>query len=942
MNRSRCPSWPPHGPEVTSRPWSAGEHKPDDAAWEVRIIFVESPGHAWYSGRVGRGVTGQADAALYVLGELELRTGGRRIALGHARQRAVLAVLAVEADHVVSVDALIDRVWGAAAPRHVRSVLRTYVSHLRHEVALVGASIIRRGAGYVLEIDRDLVDVYQFHRLFAEARAQRDPQRSLDLVDKALGLWRGEPLAELDTVWAQETRERLRLERGSAEADRIDWALTCGRHDELLPELTTRTSERLLDERVVGQLMLALYRTGRQADALRRYQQIRQRLVEDVGADPGPALQRLHQRILEADPSLSLSTDLPNDAGAVAPSTFPVPRQLPRDLATFVDRDRELDVIGTLLEPNAASGAGPVVVVHGAPGAGKSALAIRAAHLSAARFPDGQLHVNLRSATPGVRPLSVAEGLHQLLGALGVAGTDLPAGTDEAAALLRTVVAGRRVLIVLDDAANAAQVRPLLAGCAVLVTSRTRLTTLEGATHQYVGPLSAGAAYAMLDGLISDSRPAIEPQVTRRLAELCDHLPLGLHVAAARLNGRPSWAVRDLVDRLVDERDRLAELATGDIALRSSLAVSHNALRDSDDTTDQRSAWALCLFGLLPITEIDLDLAAAVLDTKPAEADRVIERLLNAHLAEETAPGRFHLHDLTRLFARELGADTIPLDALGTALTRVLNYYLATVATANALVYAHRTHYLVPEATLPPKPLADRDEALQWLDEQRRDMIAIIRQVWRGSPESVRLGVDLALALHWYLYSGAHDLHGTVSFLEEVVEAAQRLGDRRAQAAALGTLAGNLRHIGQLDDACAHTSVELAICREIGDRFGEQRALGNLGYTHLAQHRPDHAIKYLQQQLDLAREIDAPIGQAFALVNLGKAHHQLGQSDDAIQMIKEGLAWYETTGDHYRQCDVHEILARIHLDLGRHDQAIALMARGLSHARGANYRYGEI
>jgi DNA-binding SARP family transcriptional activator/tetratricopeptide (TPR) repeat protein len=864
-----------------------------------------------------------------VLGPLEVRDQGMIVDLGPPRVRATCGILLVRPGNLVTIDQFVDELWPEQPPPDARALVRGYVSRLRRALGSNADRVVTRKPGYLLLVEGQELDLHRFERLVADARSADDPRRAVELFRQALGLWRGEPFADVPrTASIAAATTRLTEQRLTTREECFDAALAAGQHADVVTELTEFVRANPLRERAAGQLMLAMYRCGRQAEALEQYQRTRRALAEQAGVDPGAELRQLHQRILTADPTLS------------PPAATPArtPRQLPRDLPTFVGRERELGVLADLLD----AGAGPVIVLHGAPGVGKSALAVHAAHFSAAWFPDGQLHVNLRGATPAVRPLSAAEALHQLLRSLGVAGTDIPAGIDEAAALLRTVVAGQRLLLVLDNAATAAQVRPLLPGCAVLITSRTRLAALEGITHLRVGPLTPDAAYAMLDGLISDVRPAAEPDATYRLAELCGHLPLGLHVAAARLNARSSWAVRDLVDRLTDERNRLTELAAGDVALRSSLAVSHTALHDSDNPTDQRAARALCLFGLLPVTDIDLDLAAAVLGTSPAEADRIMERLLDAHLVEETVPGRFHLHDLTRLFAHELGAGTVPPDERCVAISRLLGHYLATTCLANTLAYPHRAHHPVPEVSTPPKRLDRHEEALRWLDAQCHNMIAVIQQAWHGPVEHARLGVGLALALHWYLHSGGNDLTDTIGFHEDVVRAAERLGDRRSQAYAHGNLAVNLRHIGRLDEACAHTSAELGICREIGDRFGEQRALGNLGHTLLAVQRPEEAIGYLEQQLALARDIDAPLGQAFALVNLGKAHHQLGRSDEAVRMIETGLAWYEKTGDEYRQCDVHEVLARIHIDLGRHDEAIALMTRGLEHARRIDYRFGEI
>lgn len=891
-----------------------------------------------------------------VLGSLEVLDQRVVVDLGPPRIRLICGILLVRPGDLVSIDRLVDELWPENPPPIARALIRDYVSRLRRALRSGPSGedpVLTRKPGYLLRVDDQELDLHRFEWLIAEARAAvqaGQPGHGEELYRQALGLWRGDPFADVPhTACIATAVTWLAEQQLTTREEWFDAALAAGHAANVVTKLTEFVSAHPLRERPTGQLMLALYRCGRQAEALEQYQRMRRALAEDVGVDPGAELLRLHQRILNADPTLHCAAEPSeivevSDAATVTGTKVLVartPRQLPRKLPTFVGRDRELGVLTARLAAD-HTGVGPVMVLHGGPGVGKSALADHAAHLTAFCFPDGQLHVNLRGATPGVKALSAAEALQQLLHALGITGTDIPAGTDEAAGLLRSVAAGQRMLIVLDNAATAAQVRPLLPGCAVLVTSRARLAVLEGVTHVHVAPLSPDMAYAMLEGLISDARTAKDPVATRRLAELCDHLPLGLHVAAARLNARPSWAVRDLVDRLTDERQRLAELTVGDIALRSSLAVSHTALHDSHNSTDQSAARAFRLFGLLPITNLDVGLAAAVLGVLPAEADRIVERLLDAHLVEEPVPGRFHMHDLTRLFAHDLAVDTVTPAEQQCAFIRLLSHYLATTCRANTVVYPHRAHHPAPEVTTPPTLLASPEEALVWLDEHHHDMLAIAQHAWLGSSEHARLGIALALALHWYLLSGASDLSGTIGLLDGVVTAAERLGDRRSLAYAHGNLAGNLRHIGQLDKARAHGSAELAICREIGDRFGEQRALGNLGHTYLDQHRPDQAIFYLQQQLDLARDIDAPLGQAFALVNLGKAHHQLGRSDEAIELIETGLAWYEKTGDHYRQCDVLEVLARIHIDLAQCDQAIALMVRGLDQARHIAYRFGEI
>jgi tetratricopeptide (TPR) repeat protein len=350
----------------------------------------------------------------------------------------------------------------------------------------------------------------------------------------------------------------------------------------------------------------------------------------------------------------------------------------------------------------------------------------------------------------------------------------------------------------------------------------------------------------------------------------------------------------------------------------------------------------LCLFGLLPVTGIDLDLAAAVLDADRQSADRIIERLLDAHLVEETAPDRYHMHDLIRLLARELAADTGLGGEQDRAFTRVLGHYLATVGRANTLAYPHRSHPPVPAVDLPPAPLADRQDAQRWLDDQRRNVIAVVRDALTGSTEHARLGLHLGLALNWHLHTEGAHIHETIGFYEDIVDVAIRLGERHSEAHAHYCLAVGLNAVGQPDTARTHHTTELAICRELGDSFGEQRALGNLGATHLQRQSPSEAIPFLQRQLELATDIDAPVGRVFALLNLGKAHHQLGHLDDAVRLLTEALRWYEKAGDHLRQCDALELLARVHIDLGQHDRAIALMTRGLDEARHIGYRLGEI
>ncbi|GAB3832468.1 hypothetical protein GCM10027610_024670 [Dactylosporangium cerinum] len=421
------------------------------------------------------------------------------------------------------------------------------------------------------------------------------------------------------------TARRFEDRRLTAVEHLIDARIESGRHAETIGELQTWIATHPLRERLWEQLMLAMYRDGRQADALAAYQRLRERLIEDVGVEPSPSVRALQSRILAADPALATPhRDAPDP---VSLSAGHKPRQLPLDVATFVGRDDELTRARPLLDPQGDYRPQPVLVIHGAPGVGKAAFAVRLANLSSASFPDGQLYVNLHGATPGVAPVPASEALGRWLRTLGIAATDLPHDVEERAALFRSLVADRRMLILLDNAATADSVRPLLPGSpgtAVVITSRAGLAILDGSLDMHLGPLSPQASRAMLDKLIGPARTTREPEATQRLAALCDFLPLALHLAAARLKARPSWTVSHLVSRLLDERHRLVELATGDVGVRCSLSVGCTALRDSADPDDRAAAQAFCLLGALRVTHFHLELGEhrEALQVLPDSLDR--------------------------------------------------------------------------------------------------------------------------------------------------------------------------------------------------------------------------------------------------------------------------------------------------------------------------------
>ncbi|MGW6930453.1 BTAD domain-containing putative transcriptional regulator [Lentzea sp. NPDC054927] len=561
-----------------------------------------------------------------LLGTVEVRVGDRVVDVGHSRQRCVLAVLLVEANRLVPVDVLVDRVWGEQVPHRARNAVAGYVSRLRQalpdEVRIVG-----RQGGYVLTVDPMSVDLHRFDHLVARARVE--PDEAVVLLADALELWRGEAFSTLDTPWLASVRSALEARRLAALLDRNDLALEQGRHTELLAELDATAAAFPLDERLAGQLMLALYRCGRQADALLRYEQVRLRLADELGADPGPELRLLHKKILTAD--LALPVGQP----AV------VPRQLPAPPRSFAGRARELTALDAVL-----SGRHPVVAaVSGMPGVGKTALALHWAHRVAARFPDGQLYVNLRGFDPSGAVMTPDEAVRVMLGALGL---DPLAGLDAQVSQYRSALADKRMLILLDNARDADQVRSLLPGspgCLVLVTSRIRLTGLvaaDGAHPVAVDLLSEQESRDLLADRLGAHRIA-DSAATAEIITRCAGLPLALTVVAARAacTGFPLRAIAAELSEGLDPFDG------GDPAtdVRTVFSWSYRAV-------GPQAARLFRLLGLHPGPDVSVEDAAALFGAPQVRP--LLAELTRAHLLAERRPGRYVLHDLLRAYAVEL------------------------------------------------------------------------------------------------------------------------------------------------------------------------------------------------------------------------------------------------------------------------------------------------
>ncbi|MBB5871448.1 DNA-binding SARP family transcriptional activator [Allocatelliglobosispora scoriae] len=590
---------------------------------------------------------------------MDVEADGRSLDIGPLQRRAVLAALAVDAGNPVSLDALTERVWGAQTPEAPRSALYAHVARLRRFLATADRDIqpvrlSRHADGYVLNIDRQQVDLHRVTQLVEACRVAPVPNNDTRIVAlrQAMDLWRGQPLSNLAGYWAVKIRRSAESQLLGVAAAWAAEELRLGNAEVVADRLARIIESNPLAEPLVALQMRALCALGRTSEALQCYAVGRTQIAEQLGMEPGPELRNLHVAVLRGE----LDGTYAGSVVSPAVSASPVPRQLPTDVVRFVGRTRELSRIHEGLMPLRQQGLTPIVGIYGAVGVGKSTLAVHAAHQLVDAYPDGQLYLELRGCSVGTAPLSPMDALARLLRALGV---DLPSASmqvDEAAAQFRSLMAGRRMLLVFDNAADATQVRPLLpggTGCGLLVTSRQPLTGLGDVCQVPVGPLAVDEAVTLLGQLEGADRVAAEPEAAAAIAQWCEFLPLALRIAAARLVARPGWPLAELRDRLADEHQRLDNLEADGIGLRASLAGSYHQLSDSKDPAARAAAAAFALLGASGEPELSRSTAARLLAQSEACAERILERLVDAQLLETSAPGTYRMGDLMRLYARE-------------------------------------------------------------------------------------------------------------------------------------------------------------------------------------------------------------------------------------------------------------------------------------------------
>ena len=890
-----------------------------------------------------------------ILGPLEVRASGSSIRLAGRRLRIVLAVLLVNRHRLVPVDYLVDAVWGEDPPATARRQIQNSISALRRLLADGGATepaLVTEGTGYRLSPAAGVLDAQVFQDLVAEAlrcAAAGEPEQALMQLRSAEGLWRGPALFDLTGRAVESAATVLNEHRLGAAEHRLDLELKLGRHHQVVGELIGLVAAHPLRERLVGQLMVALHRAGRQAEALRAYEQLRVRLADELGVDPGAALRDLYARLLSGDPGPHLSA-IPGGPAveATTPSARHVPAELPADAAGFTGRAEHLKMLDELI-PDTASGvatATVIAVIAGMGGVGKTALVVHWGHRVRDRFPDGHLYVDLRGYAADA-PLRPIEALAQLLGALGVPAEQIPADAEAAAGRYRSQLAGRRALVVLDNAAGADQVRPLLPaspGCMVVVTSRNRLSGLaarDGAVRLTLDGLTVDEAQTLLARVLGAELVGAEPEAAAELAEACSYLPLALRVTAANLSNQPRHSISEHV-RALRSGDRLSLLEVdGDemTGVRGAFDHSYRAL----DTDAQR---LFRLLGLVPGANVPVAAAAALSGFATRHAGRLLSRLTAAHLADQPAPGRYECHDLLREYAADRAGVEDRADEREVALGRLYDWYLHGTDRAAKILYPHRIR--LPRSATPPQAhvsdddLSDEASALAWLDLERVNLVAVVRHAAEHGPRPVAWLLADALRGYFWLRMNTVDWSHTA---DRALHAAELERDHHGQAAALLSLADiHYRH-GDYAQARHHYTRALAACRSAGWVDGEVAALGNLGIVHQQSGHVREAADNYARALARSREggsrHSTAISEAVILACLGCVRRELGQLAEAADLGHQALALYLDIGSRPGEAVTLGDLAQVYLAQGDRDRAADHFTRELALSREIGDRGNE-
>ncbi|MEE1940185.1 BTAD domain-containing putative transcriptional regulator [Streptomyces sp. TRM 70361] len=891
-----------------------------------------------------------------LLGPVRAWRGGAELELGPPQQRAVLAALLLRRGRPVTAGKLADALWGHRPPPGAAATVRSYLSRLRtaleprRPAGRPAVLLVSTPAGYVLDVPPSAVDLEVFEQRVARARRLRsegDPAGAGELLRRALESWPGTPLAGIPGPLAHAERARLDERRLAVLETSLEVGLELGRHHELVARLRALCADHPLREGLRELLMLALYRCGRRAEALESYQDIRRVLAAELGAEPGPALRRTHAGLLAASrapdgtvPAGGTGTghtggtarpagEGPAADGRAGTAGAARPCQLPAALTTFAGREAELARVHALLPAGREPSTVVISAIGGMAGIGKTTLAVYFAHRIADRFPDGQLYVNLRGFDPGGAALDPAEAVRAFLVALGVPPQRLPADAAGQTALYRSLLADRRVLIVLDNARDSRQVRPLLpgtAGCLVIVTSRDQLAGLvaaEGAHPVPLDLLSDEEAEQLLARRIGRERTAAEPEAVREIVRRCARLPLALAVVAARAATHPHFGLRAIAEELREGHGGLDAFAGGEAAVdaRAVFSWSYRALPPD-------AARLFRLLALHPGPEISVSAAAALAGLEPRRVRAPLAALTDAHLLVQRAPGRYSCHDLLRVYAAELldGADSGA--ERRAALRRMFDHYLHTAYGVLALFHPQRDTIELPEPVsgAVPEVFGGRRQAMAWLEAERQVLVTTVsRAAATGFPaQSWQLAFTLDLFLdrlgHW---------HAQHTVQRAALDAARGAGDRLGAAYAERALGFACMRLERGQDAARHLHAALEAFAGLGEPFGQARTHRLLAFAANRDKRHQDALEHYRRALELYRGAGYRSGRASVLNEIGWTHILLGEHQEALEQCARAVALHRETGDRNGEAAAQDSLGYALHHLGRYEEALGCFDHAL-------------
>jgi DNA-binding SARP family transcriptional activator/predicted negative regulator of RcsB-dependent stress response len=877
-----------------------------------------------------------------ILGPLEVWTQEGRLNLGGRKQQHILAVLLLAADRVVTVSRLVEAAWEDSLPPTAPHQVRKMIGDLRRRLG-TDDLIVTDGPGYRMALSDEQLDLSLFDLRIAragEAMTSGLVANAANQLDLGLRLWRGPALSGLGGTVLTPAIVQLDERRLSATERLLELRIRLGEAQVVVPELQALVNEHPLREILRGQLMLALYHAGRQAEALRVFADGRAVLADELGIDPSAKLARLHDRILRADPALELEQvraptgPAASVAGPPRPAE-PSPNMLPYSVSDFAGRAGELSTLLGIAE--SAGGRTPTIVtIDGMAGVGKTSLALHAAYLIAEQFSDGQLFADLRGHVEGIEPVSPMEALEQLLDALGADGEEIQDNLAARSAMWRMRTAGKRLLILLDDAANIDQIRPLLpgaAGCLLLVTSRARITDLDGVVPLSLRPMSPADSVALVTNVIGDQQVAEAGDDVHELVRVCGHLPLALRIAAARLKNRPMWTVADLVRRLRIDDHRLDELALGNRSVATAIELSYRELPCAHRRLFRYLA-------LVPGGDFDGRVAAVAAGIPLVPAERLLEDLLDARLLSQPKPNRYALHGLLRSYALRAAHAEDTDQERRAAFQGLLDYLVDAAEAAAAEIHPgrRRLHLDVPPSTVSAPAFTGQADALAWFDQEQEGLLAVLGHLAEHGPDAH--GAHLPRAVATYLQIRGR-LHNHVDILHAGLRAAARTANRPLEAMNLSALSAAQWQLGDFDAAFVNMRRALTIAEESVDRETEGECLSRIGLLCEAVGKYDEALGYLERALHLHREAGNGFEEGVTLNSICVVHLSLGQYELAEQAGRAALLLHRRVGHGAYVVSALEAVAAAELGLGHTACALDELAVALETAQRIGFLAGE-